>query len=129
MITHPHAAVWLDHHEARVIHVQLDHFDEESIRSPKQHIHRHPKGGTAEHNHPDDLHHFFREVARALDDSGEVLVVGPSTAKLQFLRYLHKHDPALESRIVGVETAAHPTDGQLVAHAKQYFKVSDPRVR
>jgi len=28
-------------------------------------------------------------------------------------------------RILGVETADHPTDGQVVAHAKQYFIARD----
>jgi hypothetical protein len=48
--------------------------------------------------------------------------VGPSTAKLDFSRYLHKHDPALEARIVGIETVDHPSDGQLVAYARKYFE-------
>ena len=47
--------------------------------------------------------------------------------KLHFLRYLQKHDPASESRIVGLESASHPTDGQLVAHARSNFHESPPR--
>jgi stalled ribosome rescue protein Dom34 len=128
MMAHPHAAVWLDHHEARIVHVQLESFDEATLRAPQHHIHRHPKGPTEGHNHPDDQHRFFHDVARALDDVAEVLVVGPSTGKLQFVRYLHEHDRALEKRIVGIETLDHPTDGQLVAYVKSYFKVKDPRV-
>lgn len=54
-----------------------------------------------------------------------MLVVGPSTAKLQFIRYAYKHDATLEPRIVGVETVDHPTDGQLVAYAKRYFARDD----
>jgi hypothetical protein len=41
--------------------------------------------------------------------------------KLLFLRYLHKSDPALEARIVGLETVDHPTDRQIVAYVRQYF--------
>jgi hypothetical protein len=44
------------------------------------------------------------------------------------LRYLREHNHLLEARVVGVETVDHPTDGQLVAHAKKYFGVID-RVR
>jgi hypothetical protein len=54
---------------------------------------------------------------------------GPSTAKLQFERYLHEHDRALEVKIVGLETVDHPTDAQLVAYVKEYFDVPDPRLR
>jgi hypothetical protein len=31
----------------------------------------------------------------------------------------------LEPKIVGVETVDHPTDGQLVAHARRYFHAAD----
>jgi hypothetical protein len=39
--------------------------------------------------------------------------------------YVHKQAPALEAKIVGIETVDHPTDGQLVAHAKRYFGLPD----
>ncbi|MGH7297736.1 MAG: translational machinery protein [Polyangiaceae bacterium] len=123
-----HAAVWLDHHEARIFHIGLDDADEATLRAPKQHLHRHPKGPTAEHEHPDDLHHFFRDLARALQGAQEILVGGPSTAKTQFLAYVHEHDSELEHRIVKVEALDHPTDAQLVAHARHHFKLDRPRV-
>ena len=34
-------------------------------------------------------------------------------------------DHALETKVVGIETVDHPSDGQLVAFAKKYFKRSD----
>jgi len=71
-----HAAVWLDHQEARVFHVGREGFDD-----------------------------------------------------LQFVRYLREHDPALEAKVVGLETVDHPTDAQLVAYVKRYFHVADARVR
>jgi stalled ribosome rescue protein Dom34 len=123
-----HAAVWMDHHEARIFHLGLDAADEATVKAPHAHVHRHPKGPTAEHNHPDDLRHFFREVAKALEGAQEILVGGPSTAKTQFLAYVHEHDRALEPKIAKVEAIDHPTDAQLVAHARQYFKLAKPRV-
>ena len=56
-------------------------------------------------------------------------VVGPSTAKLEFVRQLHKHDRALDQKIVGLETVDHPIDAQLVAYVKKYSRVPEPRVR
>jgi hypothetical protein len=56
------------------------------------------------------------------------LSVGPSTAKLEFFRYAHEHDKALEPKIVGIETVDHPTGEQIVAYAKNYFKLGD-RIR
>ena len=128
MTSHRNAAVWLDHHEARVFHVDLAGFDAKKLETPLRHVHRHPKGAGEAHAHPDDAHRFFHDVARALDDADRILVVGPSTAKLQFLKYVHAHDAKLEPRIVGIETLDHPTDAQLVAYAKHYFGVEAPRV-
>jgi hypothetical protein len=38
---------------------------------------------------------------------------------------VHENHPLLVSKIVGVETADHPTRGEIVAHARSYFKASD----
>ncbi len=92
-------------------------------------IHRHPNV-TAEHNHPVDAQHFFADVVRALQDAEEILIVGPAHAKLELIKYVHKHQAALAAKIVGVETVDHPTDGQLVAYARRYFRVAgSPRLR
>ena len=124
-----HAAIWIDHQEARVFHVDREGFDEKHVEAPQHHLHRHPKGAAEARQHPDDLPHFFGEVARALAGAEEILVMGPSTAKLQFLRYLREHDRSLEAKVVGLETVDHPTDAQTVAYVKRYFRVAEPRVR
>lgn len=113
--------VWLDHQEARIFGVDPERLQVEAVSAPEHHLHRHPKGSTAEHQHPGDTAHFFRHIATVLRDSDAVLLVGPSTAKLQFLRFLAKQDHQLEAKIVGIETVDHPTDRQLVAHARHYF--------
>jgi stalled ribosome rescue protein Dom34 len=121
-------AVWIDHNEAKVFHVDATTFDETTVHSPNHHIHRHPKDQeTRIHNHPDDEHRFFAELAGTLAAADHILLVGPSVTKLHFLRYLQKHDPALEQKVTGVETADHPTDRQLVAHVRQYFHEDLPR--
>jgi stalled ribosome rescue protein Dom34 len=122
MTSNRHVAVWLDHDEARIFHVDPDAVDEKTLRAPTHHVHRHPK---ASHNHPDDAHHFFEAVARELEGAERILVVGPSTAKLQFIRYAYQHDRTLEPRIIGVETVDHPTDRQLVAYSRRYFAADD----
>jgi stalled ribosome rescue protein Dom34 len=124
-----HTVLWIDHQEARIFGVEAGKLDESTIHAPHLHLHRHPKGAPAEHNHPEDLHHFFRDVARALDGAEQILIVGPSTAKVEFFRFVHRQDPALEPNVVGIETVDHPTDGQLVAYAKRYFGVPPVRVQ
>jgi stalled ribosome rescue protein Dom34 len=115
------AALWLDHREAKLFHVDRDGFDETKIHAPAQHVHRHGRGPGEGHQHPDDIVHFFDGVAHALAGVEELLVLGPSTAKLQFIRHLRERQPALERKVVGVESSDHPSDGQLAAHARKYF--------
>lgn len=70
---------------------------------------------------------YFHRVARALDVADEILIVGPSVTKLEFVKYMHKNDHAIDPRILGVETIAHPTDVQLAAFANLYFAEGSPR--
>lgn len=120
-----YAAVWIDHREARVFHISSDKVEEVTVETPRHVHHRHPKGHEGAKEHPDDAKRFFQQVAQSLQGGESVLVVGPSTAKLDFIRYVHKHDHALEARIVGIETVDHPTDGQLAAYVKTYFKLDE----
>jgi hypothetical protein len=113
---------------SQIFHVERETFDEKVIASPHRHVHRHAKGASEPHGHPGDQAKFFDEVAKALAGSEEVLVLGPSTAKLHLVRHLHQHHRAIESKIVGLETADHPTDGQLVKYVRQYFRIPDARV-
>jgi stalled ribosome rescue protein Dom34 len=120
-----YVAVWIDHTEANIFEIHPDKVDKDVVLAPHHVHHKHPKGPEGAHNHPEDAKHFFQQVARSLEGSDEVLLVGPSTAKLQFLRYVQEHDHALGPKIIGIETVDHPTDGQLIAYAKTYFKRAD----
>ena len=120
-----HAVIWIDHKEARVFHVHPDTVEASTVHAREHHNHNRPKGSEGGNEPTEEAQRFFHEVARSLDDSEAVLIVGPSTAKLEFFRYVHKHDHRLEQRVVGIETVDHPSDGQIVAYAKTYFKHSD----
>jgi hypothetical protein len=121
-----HVAIWIDHKEARLFSILPEKIDEETVKAPLHNIHhKHPRSAASDRAHPDDLRHFFEQIVRALEGVEEILVVGPSTAKLELHRYLHQHAHALEAKIVGIETVDHPTDGQLVAYARTYFDKID----
>jgi stalled ribosome rescue protein Dom34 len=119
-----HAAVWIDHSEAKIFYVDAATFNETTVRAPHHHVRRH-EVATAEKNHPADEQHFYHDVVAALRGAEEILVLGPSTAKLGFIKHVHKREAELEPRIVGVETVDHPTDGQLVAFVRRYFHAID----
>src|SRR4051812_38806135 len=120
-----HAVVWIDHTEARIFHVHSDAAEELGVLSPQHHVHRHPKGRGEPREHPDDARRFFDEVARGLDGIDSVLIVGPASAKNEFVTFVRENQPELVSKVVGVETADHPTGREIVAHARSYFKASD----
>jgi len=123
-----HAVVWIDQKEARIFEVDAEKVEEAIVHAPGPHIHRHAnEEDLRTRNHPDDEPRFFGEVGRALKDHRQVLLVGPSMTKLHFLRYAQRQDHALEARIVGIESADHPTDAQLVEHLRAYFNEPSPR--
>jgi hypothetical protein len=41
------------------------------------------------------------------------------------VKHIQQRDPKMTPTIVGVETVDHPSDGQLVAYARKYFKAED----
>jgi hypothetical protein len=122
-----HAAVWLDHSEARIFHLSKDGFDEKILQTEKPHRHLHRKSGPGAVSGRRGMIEpaFYEEITRSLSDAEEILVLGPSTAKLELIRYAHKHSAPVAERIIGVETVDHPSDRQIVAYARQYFEAAD----
>jgi stalled ribosome rescue protein Dom34 len=125
MASPSHAIVWIDHAQARVIL-----FDRETSST---HV-IHPEGGTPHLHHRansvDDGHaaedqHYLHAVGQALKDVDAALVAGPANAKLELLKHIARHDPLLMEKVSGMETADHPTDGQLLDHARRHFRLND----
>jgi stalled ribosome rescue protein Dom34 len=66
--------------------------------------------------------HFFHEVATHLTGATQLLLMGPGLGKEHFKSHLEKHHAHdLAQKIVAVDTVDHPTDPQLVAHAREVF--------
>ena len=125
MTAHYHAAVWLDHHEARIVHFNRDADDEERVRPADPPRHLHVKAGSRSGTHITDEPAFYRDVAADLAAAHEILILGPSTAKAEFVKYLHKHAPATAARVTGIETLARVTDPELLAEARKFFAAAD----
>jgi len=116
-----HVAVWIDHKQAKIFHVEPEGFDAKTIEAPHHHVTRKAE----EQGHHAGSERFFHDVAVALKDAEEILVVGPAATKLDFVRHLHKHDAEIERRVLGLETLDHPTDGQLASYVRHYFHGKD----
>ncbi len=124
-MSHFHAVVWLDHSEAHVMHIAPDDVEKSVVHPAKPHRHLHSRSGTLGSGKLPEDKQYYHDVVEALQGAQEILVVGPAQAKLQLIKHMHAHDPAVADKVVGVESIDHPTDGQLVAYARKYFVAKD----
>ncbi len=125
MPTHYHAIVWIDHHEARVVYFNVDDADEKTVHPAHSLRHLHHKAGSAAGTHEQGEATYYRAVADALGEAKEFLLVGPSTAKVEFETWLRNHAPLVAERMSDIETLAQMTDRQLAAEARRFFRGAD----
>jgi stalled ribosome rescue protein Dom34 len=120
---HFHAVVWIDHMQARIFHIGLSGADEATLHPqlPTRHIHH--KANSIGSGHVHESAEFLKQVMEAVSDAGEILILGPAGTKGELAKYIREHDPKMGARIVAVEAADHPSDPEIVAHAKRYFKI------
>lgn len=120
-----HAVVWLDHQDARIFFFDRHSVEEIDLatKTPDHHLH-HSAGSISGKRAPGDQR-FFHEIVEALKPATEWLFTGPGSAKLELVKHIHAHDHQLVDHVVGVETSDHPTDRQIVSHARAYFKAAD----
>ena len=123
MPQHFHAIVWIDHLQARIFHLGLSGTDEIILHPhmPTRHIHH--KANSRESGHVHESKEFLNHVLDAVSDAGEILILGPSGAKTELAKYIREQNPDVGDRVIAVEAADHPTDGQIVAYAKRHFKI------
>jgi stalled ribosome rescue protein Dom34 len=120
-----HVVVWLDHAEAHIIHFTRDASEVETVRTHSTHPHLHIKSGVTGSGRAPENAQYFDDVAKVINDSLEILVVGPGFEKFVFVKYLLKHHHDLVDKIISVESIDHPSDGQLLAYARKYFIRAD----
>jgi stalled ribosome rescue protein Dom34 len=120
-----HAVVWLDHREAKVIGYSLDDSEVVEVHSEREdrRIHRH--AGTMDSGKSADDHRFFDEIAAQLAGVREILIVGPGNAKTAFVKHLERRHAAIAKHVLAVETVDHPSAGQLLDHARRFFRRVD----
>ncbi len=128
MPTHFHAIVWIDHSQAKVFHIGLSGADEVALHPhlPTRHLHHKANSTGSGHAAPDG--EFFAQVMGAVSDAGQILIIGPASAKTELAKYLRDQHPGIGSRIVAVEASDHPSDHEIVAYAKQFFKMAPARI-
>jgi hypothetical protein len=122
---HFHAVIWIDHREARVFHFNPTEVERLVLRPdhPTKHIHH--KANSIGSGHVSVDHDYLEAVAESVADAGAVLITGPANTKTELVEHIRLHDPKLTKVIAGVETVDHPSDAQLVAHARKYLTATD----
>jgi stalled ribosome rescue protein Dom34 len=125
MSQHYHAVVWIDHREAKVFHFGRDGADKRVIHPDKPSRQVHHRANSIGSGHARADHDFLHEVAQAIADAGAVLITGPATTKAELMKHMAEHDPKILKLVRAVESIDHPSDGQLLAYARKYFKADD----
>ncbi len=111
-----HAIVWMDQRQAQVVMFDKDHAESVRVRS---------HGHAAHQGKTQDEREYFTHIAEQLAGTHEVLLTGPGEAHDRFRVWCAAHQPALVKVIVGSVPCDHPSEGQLVAMARRYFKGFD----
>ena len=125
MTAHYHAVIWIDHHEARVFHINPTEVDTLVLHPHNPTLHIHHKANSIGSGHVQADNEFLHAVAASVADAGAVLITGPANAKAQLVKHIDQHDPKLMKVIAGVETVDHPSDSELLSYAKHYLMASD----
>lgn len=117
--------IWMDSKEGKV-------FDLTPEGTKARHIHTHGhKNKPQPYGDHNGEHHranegLYKDIAESVKDAKEIILMGPADAKLHFKAYLEKHYAhSLAKKIVAVETVDHPTDNQILANARKFFKTYD----
>ena len=111
-----HAVVWIDHQEAHVMQFDHDHVQAQRIKSRSHHKHQ---------GKPHETVGLFSEVASALEGVHEILLTGPGLARDQFRDWCKSNQTSVANAVVNSVVSDHPTDPQIVAMARKYFKKFD----
>ena len=120
-----HAVIWIDHQEAHVMFLSEAASEAEVIKTKSSHQHLHHKGGEVGSGRLKLDEKYLHSEINAVNETKEILVIGPGSAKLELIKHAHHHDPKIAANIMGVETVDHPSDKEILAYARKFFYKAD----
>ena len=121
---HFHAVVWIDRKLARIFHFNVEEADRTVIRADHAVRDVHHGQKRSGHRVAEDRE-LFEAAAGAIADAGAILILGPADEKDALAKFLAEKHPAIRTHVEGVESADHPTDGELLDYARRYVKAAD----
>ena len=125
--TPTHAVVWLDYREAKIFLITAGDVEAERVKAHTPHRQVHHKANEVGSGHARDDAKYFEAILADIKDADSWLIVGPGETKKDLEKHLatHDHGADLKKKLAGVEAMDHPTDGELIAHARKLFKAHD----
>ena len=124
-MVHFHSVVWIDHRAAHIFGFNWNEADRQIVRHQDAPHMIHHKAGLGDSGHMHEDKTFLEAVAKGLVPASEILIVGPGAAKTELKKYLDTHHPDVAKKVLGVEALDHPTDGELLAFARKFFRAAD----
>jgi hypothetical protein len=118
---HFHAAVWIDHHEARIFHFNASAANTDVVHPKHPTRHLHHKAGVIGSGRAAEDREFLARVTAAAADAGIILIAGPANAKAELIKHMKDYAPDIYAKVAAIESTDHPTDGQFLDHARRYF--------
>ena len=114
--------IWLDSEKAQIFDLKPAGVEKSHLEKSGKDHHTHNK---KDHHGDPSTEHFFHTLATKVADAHEILVLGPGQSKGHFKTHLENHHSALAKKVVGVENSDHPSDNQILASARKFFKTYD----
>ncbi len=112
--------IWLDSEHAHIYALTAAGVKKSILNKAGVDHHSHSKKN---HDHDSDAEHFYRDLTVSLKDANELLIFGPGQSKNKFKSHLETHHKnELGKKIIGIENSDHPTDNQVLADARKFFK-------
>lgn len=125
MQQHFHVIVWIDHHQAKVFRFNRSDVERDVIRPRDPAVHLHHKANAIGSGHAPVDKDFLKRVVESVSGAEAIMIVGPASAKTELATHIAAHAPSLSARVSTVEAADHPSDGELVALARKFFRAND----
>lgn len=119
-----HAVVWINHRLARVFHFSAENADKIVVHAEHP-IHEFKRGEKRLGRPLAEDQAFLEAVTKAVADAEAIFVVGPGAEKHDLVTHIGRVHPDMMVKVEGTKSADHPSEGELVAHARRFAKAAD----
>jgi hypothetical protein len=116
--------IWMDHSSARLIEFSMDSAESKTLTSTFTHEEKEKTLGKNEYlMHNKEQHQqagYYKNLAESVKGYDEVVLFGPTDAKVEFFNLLKK-DHHFDKMIIEVQDAGKMTENQQQAFVRDYF--------